>query len=1172
MDGQQSGKLILKVVPSEKVERKILQYLSTIAKKTSPESLAAKIRKAPVVLSNNISAAQGVKVAAALEKLGAKATFVPHTSEMLTFEKKPEIEPLRPPKSEKGKEGKRKRFRLATALILFVLALGLLGWRCYPLLVYWTGYEIEISKPQQMARTDFRTYRPWDSQTPSIMNVAPQDMYEAFRYQYRWHPDKRFIMALGNLTDCFGEYCGRPDYQNPYKVGKVVSNGKEVRIPLLKNGQKVAEVNMSLPLTFSQAMSACNEWFQAMEPQKIHPEVQTEKGDWEQRLQDAETDVNMVNPLAILRGLVKLEALWHQAGPNPLVLKATARGYAMLLMVLYPDKMNLTDPLAAQGLAFIALAKHLDPSLSLASEEALLAMSMGYTAHATALLNNSSPTPDDPAENLYRAYMQQDLTALKKLREQNPGVLSSYLLARLFWDMGLSDEAKQLTAQLLEKHPLLYPVIVQYIHVGYLSHAKILTVAYPLDILTRLENAITPSTLNDEKTWLERLKGLSGEGGSGDISLSQFESLIKNWQPLGPKGNKGILVHEDCVKTVFRTLYTDALFLRYHMLMRRWGVVEMAVQYVQSLAAKDGAHPLVMLMQAEVYSELGKRNEADALCTKVINHPHVPSSIASAAFFKVSDDVKKIGLVRSVAQKMDGRPMNLFSMGCVFNRIMSQDLEAQYYAAGLARDPYSYKFYKYLAQVSGDDDILSSAIIKFPFSFELLEEAGDYFAGKDSPEGKGKALECYDQALKLVFTRKELLRKKAVVLRDLKRYEDSVRVLKGLIDTHDKNDLSAAINKSCLARTYLAMGKPQMAVEAVHDAIASYQAGVMMVGALAYEKLGDIALAEEIYIKAIKRYPSVGHVLSGGAAFYWRLDRDEKAAILIAQGRKNTGKFSQWYLDDFFEVFTDAPAERIERAIDSLIESGATDYEVSSLGFRFFRKNRPDIAYSILEKGKAPGPMERLEKTVNLYKVLAEWKGEERALQFLYQSVPPKMRGPLTIVLFKDGFFETVLTILSNPDDYPKLHSEFLWLQRLVAWLALENKPSELEVEMVSHYEESTLVKHVPNFVISGVNGYYKVMGRYLMGMISLEDALAAINSPKQRCEFAYYIGFAERLNARFPEAANWYQVCRETLLQNNGEFHWANDELFWWSHMGTKNRHRLMSDDLRAYHANSHI
>jgi hypothetical protein len=214
MDSQQSGKLILEAVPADEVERAIVTYLSTIAKNTSLEALTAKIRKAPTVLSKNISSSQGMKIAASLRRLGAMASFVPYPSETRASEEKSSAKHPRPLKTEKAQGNpkknqqipapatavKRKRFRIAAALLLSVLALGLLGWRCYPLLAYWSGYEIEISKPKQLARTDFRTYRSWDSKTPSIMDVAPQDMYEAFRYQYRWRPDKRFIKALEILT------------------------------------------------------------------------------------------------------------------------------------------------------------------------------------------------------------------------------------------------------------------------------------------------------------------------------------------------------------------------------------------------------------------------------------------------------------------------------------------------------------------------------------------------------------------------------------------------------------------------------------------------------------------------------------------------------------------------------------------------------------------------------------------------------------------------------------------------------------------------------------------------------------------------------------------------------------------------------------------------------------
>ncbi len=76
------------------------------------------------------------------------------------------------------------------------------------------------------------------------------------------------------------------------------------------------------------------------------------------------------------------------------------------------------------------------------------------------------------------------------------------------------------------------------------------------------------------------------------------------------------------------------------------------------------------------------------------------------------------------------------------------------------------------------------------------------------------------------------------------------------------------------------------------------------------------------------------------------------------------------------------------------------------------------------------------------------------------------------------------------------------------------------------------------------------------------------IRTSKQRCEFAYYIGLAARLKGDFTQATQWYHLCRETLLRNNGEFHWAESELIWWMYMGIDNRHRSIADDIAAYYA----
>jgi hypothetical protein len=148
---------------------------------------------------------------------------------------------------------------------------------------------------------------------------------------------------------------------------------------------------------------------------------------------------------------------------------------------------------------------------------------------------------------------------------------------------------------------------------------------------------------------------------------------------------------------------------------------------------------------------------------------------------------------------------------------------------------------------------------------------------------------------------------------------------------------------------------------------------------------------------------------------------------------------------------------------------------------------------------------------------------------------------------------------LISPEASPPQYKEFLWLQRLIAWLALERNPQGLEKEMFSHYQEKALKSIDPN----DPSGYYYGIGCYLLGMISRDQLLSLIVTPKQRCEFAYYIGLSERLKGEFREVTNWYHLCRETLLQNNGEFHWASNEMAWWTYLGVRNRHRLVNEDL---------
>ncbi|MDY6845085.1 MAG: tetratricopeptide repeat protein [Thermodesulfobacteriota bacterium] len=440
-----------------------------------------------------------------------------------------------------------------------------------------------------------------------------------------------------------------------------------------------------------------------------------------------------------------------------------------------------------------------------------------------------------------------------------------------------------------------------------------------------------------------------------------------------------------------------------------------------------------------------------------------------------------------------------------------------------------------------------------PYSYQLLIEAGKYFANIKDPKSLEKATYIYELAQELVPSKRSIALDHARVLRKLKRYNEALDVLNTWLDHYGGNDLDTTITKSHRAYIYLQMGQPEKALTSLGRDIESYQAGVIMNVARAYEDMGQITKAAQQYQKVLKRYPTVAHVISGAAGFFWRQGEFELAAQIIAMGRPSQFSFSRWYFEDFIDVFRKATNDEIYRAVKLLEENGASSWELCTLGWKLAKEQKNEVAFKIISTLKEEKKMLSLENTISAYTILLQWKGRDSAKDFLRKTISKNDRGPMMMVLYKDGLFDTILDEIGNPDDYGPKYREFMWLQMLIAWLACDKQPADLESLLSNHYQRKS-------------SDYYHAIGSYMFGHKSLEDLLGMIHSPKQQCEFAYYIGLKERLKGNFKNATQWYHLCRETLLSNNGEFHWASDELFWWAHMGIENRHRLVSKDIETY------
>ena len=95
-----------------------------------------------------------------------------------------------------------------------------------------------------------------------------------------------------------------------------------------------------------------------------------------------------------------------------------------------------------------------------------------------------------------------------------------------------------------------------------------------------------------------------------------------------------------------------------------------------------------------------------------------------------------------------------------------------------------------------------------------------------------------------------------------------------------------------------------------------------------------------------------------------------------------------------------------------------------------------------------------MRKVVTLYRLIRILQSEVKALRFLEQSVPPNQGSELAKTLYETGQFNMILSGLVIPENYPVFKQEYVWLQKLVAWLFIRRELPEMEDLLEQHYEE----------------------------------------------------------------------------------------------------------------------
>lgn len=1146
------GSLIIEAVSDSDSEARLVELISRFLRRGSREALAERIRNPPFVIGEDVSRKTGEKIARVLRKLGASVTFAPHsqnreeTMEGEFRENRPVARTADPPPphapgepANPGPKGQKRRLvRTVLVFLIVVASLSLLGWQIY-----------QFMKAKAREETIILG-------SPAVLRVSPRDMYWTYLDQYKIRPDRRIVKAFEILAGIYGRFQGGADGNRRYTVGKVESTEKEVIVPLTAEGRPKVEIRIPLPMNFRQSMQALSECLLAMTGGPAPPANRHPGGTGDSYSMGAVLQGNLIDPQGLVLDLADMDRLWREQPMNPTIYRAAARAYTMLLMILYPDRMEYSDEFASCALAFLTLARYLEPSAPVASDEAFLAANMGYAADALQLLDMSGPPGEDPVAQAFDAYVRRDIRTLRTLKLQSPNIVESYLLHRLYRGMLLFSDCQDEAEELLQRFPNSLPVSAAILKSGDIGSAKALMARYPKAVLALLHDKFVRSA-RPETGALNRRPGTSGPvDADTDISPSEFDSLLEKWRPVDELKDGGFIITEERIRTVFRSLYADALRLRFEVLFRRWGMVERAKAYAESLQRVDGKHPLVMEMTAAVLSKLKEKEQSDRLFEEVVAHPKASGTQVEDAYNK--NGCCKVRLAPAAAARLDGRPDHLDLMGNVLQAVLNYDLAEKFYTLAIERNPYLDSTYENLSRITKNDELLENAVEKSPLNPDLLEAAGERFSRKSSRADREKALKFYDMALRIA-PRDSLFEGKAKVLCALDRCGEAVEIYRQRIQESDGGGLGAIVLRAHLAELHLRMGKPELALEALGDSAESYQGNAMLAAARTYERLGRLDEAEKWFVKGVERYPTVMPMRSNAAGFLWRRGRYEDASKMIAQGRTVS---STWYSRQFLESLENAQEKDITDAVACLCKLGAGDWEIRGLALEFWTIKRYEIALKILLKVPPSTGAGVLDILVLQYAIIREWQGEETALKYLHAGVPNRLRDELPKMLFHRGFVEAALTELQNPAEYPPEKKDFLWLLRLAAWLAMENKPDALGMEFAEHYRAAGPAE-ADNPSASSDSAFYHQIGRCLLGLISFDELLTHVQTTGQRCEFAYFAGFSERLKLHFSETATWYGICRETLLPARTVIGWARGELDAWTRVGTGNRHRLLGDDL---------
>jgi hypothetical protein len=335
-----------------------------------------------------------------------------------------------------------------------------------------------------------------------------------------------------------------------------------------------------------------------------------------------------------------------------------------------------------------------------------------------------------------------------------------------------------------------------------------------------------------------------------------------------------------------------------------------------------------------------------------------------------------------------------------------------------------------------------------------------------------------------------------------------------------------------LARMYLGLKRFREAYAAIGPVAGSGQASAMETAARVLAKLGRFKEAEDLAAAAVERYPDSVRTRLVLCELYWGQRKYPEAAQAL---KSFPGSLpARAWTDDiaplFVALFRDKPAETMT-AVKALLESGIQATDMAYLAREYAVTGNPRLAFDLMQLVPASG-QQAIANAVLSYSYLKQFQGNERALEWLRGKIAPGAWRDAGMLFYDAAEYD--LLWVSAEGSGPPIAEEYNWLLKAAAWVKNGRQADERRDKLLAFYRSRGRI-------------YYHQAGAFLMGLFPEKEILKLAQTPKQKCELAYFLGVKAEGDRHLADASCWYRVCRETMMDMNAEYRWAGRALEEW-------------------------